>query len=233
LIIPTVIDSHPDHSALCVLISRIAHSIGSPQVLEYLIHRPSVEIVRQPIIFHLTQTEIEIKRRAILCHRTQLALGGARFTRFAASEEIYYQHDSLGVGAGDNPFQSTAWRDGILDLRIATFRRDRIGSTLLMAFQSANGDENRWSIPLPLFGGTVDILDTVSNRPMQEAKILRRPGVLQVEIPFPDLSGFQSMFAKLSGCALFFDRSGWFQIAIPKARERVAESPQSFADRRR
>jgi LmbE family N-acetylglucosaminyl deacetylase len=233
LIIPSAIDSHPDHSSLCVLISIIAHSIGSPQVLEYLIHRPSVAVVRQPIIFQLTQTEIEIKRRAILCHQTQLALGGARFTRFAAPEEIYYPHNALGTLCGDNPYRSVAWRDGILDLRISTFLRDRVGAALLLAFQSGQGGENRWCLPLPAFSETAEILDAASNRPLQEAKILRRPGILQVEIPFPDRPAFQSMFAKLSGCALFFDRSGWFQIAIPRSERSMKEPAKSFADRSR
>jgi LmbE family N-acetylglucosaminyl deacetylase len=230
LIIPSVIDSHPDHSALCVLLSRIAHSIGSPRVLEYLIHRPSVEVVRKPIVNRLTQAEIEIKRRAILCHQTQLALGGTRFTRFAAPDEIYYPHNPIGVNGEDNPFQSATWRDGILDLRILTFRRDRAGAALLMAFQSTNGEENRWRLSVPLFSDTVQIFDTISNQSIHQARILRRPGLLQVEIPFPDHSGFRSMFAKLSGCALFFDRSGWVQIAVSKSQQIVPRLAKSFAD---
>jgi LmbE family N-acetylglucosaminyl deacetylase len=217
LLIPTIIDSHPDHSALCVLLSQIANSLEIPRILEYLIHRPSVEIVREPITLRLTAAEIENKRRAILCHQTQLALGGGRFTRFAAPEEAYYLHNGIGVPSGDRPFQSAIWRDGILDLRMATFRRDRVNAALLMAFRSGNGREQRWRLPLPLFSGTVNIVDAISHRTIQEARLRRRPGLLQVEIPFPDVAEFELMFAKLSGSTLFFDRSGWFQVALPKS----------------
>jgi len=88
MIIPTVIDSHPDHRALRVLLSRVTQLIGSPKVLEYLIHKPSVEISRKPIALRLTPDETKIKRQAILCHEPQIALSGKQFTQFATTNEF-------------------------------------------------------------------------------------------------------------------------------------------------
>jgi LmbE family N-acetylglucosaminyl deacetylase len=214
MIIPTVIDSHPDHSALCVLLSRAAQLSGSPKVLEYLLHKPSVEISRKPIALRLTPDETEIKRQAILCHETQVALSGKRFTRFATTNEFYYPHNPIGVPVKDKPFQAASWRDGILDLRITTFRRERLNASLLMAFQLSDGKDHRWWLPLPIVSGMVKVVDTIFDRCIHEARIRRWRGVLHVEIPFPETPNFEAMFAKLVGWSLFFDRSGWFQIVL-------------------
>jgi hypothetical protein len=42
---------------------------------------------------------------------------------------------------------------------------------------------------------------------------------LLVDIPLPDTSNFDAIYAKLSGAILFFDRSGWSQFAILAGRE--------------
>jgi LmbE family N-acetylglucosaminyl deacetylase len=228
LIIPALIDSHPDHSAMCVVLSRMAQMIGSPRVFEYLVHKPSVAIARQPIAIQLTADEIEIKRKAIFCHQTQVELSGKRFTRFAAPKELYYPHNAVGISSEDKPIQAVSWREGILDLRIATFRRDLLKATLLMVFQSSTGEENRWRLPLPPVSGCVQVFDAISGGHVRDGHILRRQGSLRVEIPFPESPGPGGVYAKLSGWALFFDRSGWFQVVLPSrpARARPQISPE-------
>ena len=224
LIIPSLMDSHPDHSALCVLLSRLAQMIGSVRILEYLIHKPSVQVARQPIALQLTAEEIETKRRAIFCHETQVELSGKRFTRFAAPEEFYYHHNPVGISADDKPFQSVHFHDGILDLRLSTFWRDQFKAVLLLSFQSVTGDERCWKLPLPPFAGAVPVVDTITGRSLPAGYIRRSRGNLRVEIPFPELPGRGGIFVKLSGWSLFFDRSGWFQVVLP------LESPKPAID---
>ena len=60
--------------------------------------------------------------------------------------------------------------------------------------------------------------DTIRSRPLHEA-ITRWDGLtLSVDVPLPEASNFDTIYAKLSGPTLFFDRSGWSQFRILAGR---------------
>jgi LmbE family N-acetylglucosaminyl deacetylase len=214
LVIPTELDAHPDHSALAVLLSLAIRSMGFPvaRIWEYLIHRPSVPIDRPSVSLGLDTIEINRKLKAILAHRTQVALGGRRFTRFAAPNEIYYSADSIGTGRRERPLLAARFRENVLSLSVATCGRESLHSTLLLVLHSAGRLVHRSRIPLTIFSGSTRVLDCTTGEWRYEAKVSWRDSSVTVNIPLED--SFEGLFVKLSRPTLFFDRSGWRHAMI-------------------
>jgi LmbE family N-acetylglucosaminyl deacetylase len=214
--IPTILDSHPDHSALSVAFSMAFDSIeGLPvRVWEYLVHKPQVPIGREPVKLYLRAEEVARKRRAILCHETQVALSRSRFTDFARIEEAYYPHHPAEPTKYEGPLISGHLHEGVLSLQFKVSRGERLHSEILLAFRSGSENEHRWRLPVPVRSASGQIWDTIRSRPLYEA-ITRWDGLtLLVDVPLPVDSNFDTIYAKLSGPTLFFDRSGWSQFSI-------------------
>ena len=219
--IPTMLDAHPDHSALSTALSMAFDSVegSSIRAWEYLVHRPHVPIGHQPVKLFLSAEEVARKRRAILCHETQVALSRARFTDFASIEETYYPHQSAKIKNYDEPLVSARLHEGVLRLQFKASRSERFHSEILLAFRSGSETEHRWRLPVPIRSGRAQIWDTISSRAVDEAIAQWVGSTLLVDIPLPDTSNFDAIYAKLSGATLFFDRSGWSQFAILAGRE--------------
>jgi LmbE family N-acetylglucosaminyl deacetylase len=216
VVIPTMLDTHPDHSALSVVLSTVLDSFrGAPiQTWEYLVHEPQVATMRQPMTLRLSAKEIEGKQKAILCHKTQMALSRGRFTRFSKVEEAYYLHDPIGVTAHNGSLLAVRAREGVLNLRISADQRDRLGSEILLAFRSRAGEMNCWRIPLSFWSGFAPILDATNGWRLHHATVKWGGSGLTVGIPLIAMANFDAVFVKLSGWTLFFDRSGWCRVPV-------------------
>jgi len=206
VVIPTILDAHPDHSALSVVLSMALDSFGGllSQVWEYLVHEPQVAITRQPVILRLSSEEVERKQKAILCHETQVALSRDRFTRFAKNEEAYYLHNPIGVTSDDGPLLAVQTREGVLNLRISAYRRDRLRSEILLAFRSSAAEIHRWRIPLSLWSGVAPIWEATNDRRLHDATATWGGSGLTVGIPLIGALNCDTVFVKLSGWTLFF-----------------------------
>jgi LmbE family N-acetylglucosaminyl deacetylase len=218
--IPTTLDAHPDHSALSVAFSMAFDSVEGSRIRawEYLVHKPQVPIGREPVKIYLRAEEVARKRRAILCHETQVALSRSRFTDFARFEETYYPHPPAEAKKYEEPLISGRLHEGILSLQFKVSRGERLHSEILLAFRSGSENEHRWRFPVPVRSARGPIWDTIRGRPLHEA-ISRWGGrTLSVDVPLPVELNFDTIYAKLSGPTLFFDRSGWSQFRILAGR---------------
>jgi LmbE family N-acetylglucosaminyl deacetylase len=220
-LIPTIHDAHPDHSALSVAFSMALDLVGgsSIQVWEYLVHTPEVPMTQEPARLALSSEEVERKRRAILCHETQVALSRKRFTSFARSEEVYYPHQSVATKTFDTSLSAARLHEGVVSLQFKVSRTERLHSEILLACRSGTATEHRWRVPIPFRSGHAQIWDTVSRRRLHDAVVQWSGAKLFVDIPVPGTPDFESIYAKLSGWTLFFDRSGWVQFTLPVGRE--------------
>ena len=218
--IPTMLDSHPDHSALSVAFSMAFDSVeGSPiRAWEYLVHKPHVPIDREPVKLYLRAEEVARKRRAILCHETQVALSRSRFVDFARIEETYYPHHPAEAKKHEEPLISALLHEGVLSLQFKVSRGERFHSEILLAFRSGSENEHRWRLPVPVRSARGPIWDTIRSRPLHEAITQWDGQTLSVDVPLPVASNFDTIYAKLSGPTLFFDRSGWSKFRILAAR---------------
>jgi LmbE family N-acetylglucosaminyl deacetylase len=220
LVIPTTLDAHPDHSALCVAISLVLDSIGNPgiQVWEYLVHEPHFEICRPPVMLGLNAVEIERKRNAIRCHETQVALNANRFLRFAKAEETFYPQAAIGNASDGGPILRAQIREDVLNLVIGARRRERFGTKILLAFRSNTGEMHRWRVRVSMLSSAAQIRDVITGKRLHDAVATWNGSSLTVGVPIIGATGIDALFVKLSSWTLFFDRSGWCRIQVSSNR---------------
>jgi hypothetical protein len=110
---PTWADTHPDHSALRLLleVARRRTATAAP-VLGYGIHGVRV---RADLALALDTETLARKRDAVLCHRSQTLFGKGRLLRFVHAREIF-QLDAPPAPPGEGswelpvPLPSWPWR---------------------------------------------------------------------------------------------------------------------------
>jgi LmbE family N-acetylglucosaminyl deacetylase len=105
LVLPDLLDRHPDHSAAHVLLEMVLHALPRalhPTCLGYLLHGRSRPGVPRRAVFALTALEQQRKRLAIEAHASQTALSRGRLLRsatgnetFVAGLECHDRHDAL------------------------------------------------------------------------------------------------------------------------------------------
>jgi LmbE family N-acetylglucosaminyl deacetylase len=233
-LIPTMLDAHPDHSALSVAVSMTLDSAegASIRTWEYLVHKPEAPILQKSMRLLLSAEEVERKRQAILCHETQVALSRRRFTSFAKVEEIYYPHDRHEADEFGSPQAEGRLYEGVLRLQFKLSRGERFRSKILLAFKSGETNEHRWLLPLPVRSGEAQVWDTIRSQRLPNAIVRWTGRRLSVEIPVPGTSDFDLLYAKFSGWTLFFDRSGWVQFALrPSLEENLVQKARAEAPR--
>jgi LmbE family N-acetylglucosaminyl deacetylase len=218
-IIPTMRDAHPDHSALAVAFSLALDSVGHSlmRVWEYLIHKPQVPLIQEPVKLLLSPEEVERKKRAILCHETQVALSYRRFTSFAKTVEAYFPHNPIDAKTRDTPLAAARLHEGALSLTFEVGRRDRFLSKVLLI--SGGTNRRRTMLKLPFRSGPAQIWDSVGGQPLGNAIVQWRGSSLFVDIPISGPTDFDTIYVKLSGWAIFFERSGWGQVPVQVSRE--------------
>ena len=223
VIIPTILDAHPDHSALGVALSFVLDLIGNSgiQVWEYLVHRPQVSISRRAMMLRLSPLEIERKRNAILCHETQVALSRKRFLQYAKAEEGFYAHAAIGVASDARPILKAYMKEDGLNLLISARTRERLGTEVFLAFRSKGILMHRWGAKVPIFSGPAQIWDAMSGKRLHDAVATWNGSSLNLKVPISGAPSVDALFMKLSSRTLFFDRSGWCQVPVASGRSLV------------
>lgn len=92
LVLPDLVDRHPDHSAMHVLMEMVFQNMppgAKPECLGYLLHGPSRSGAPRRAVFALDSEERERKRRAITAHASQMALSGRWLMRSATNTESF------------------------------------------------------------------------------------------------------------------------------------------------
>jgi len=92
LVLPDLVDRHPDHSAIHVLMEMVFQSMAPgvrPECLGYLLHGRSRSGAPCRAVFNLDPEEQVHKRRAIAAHSSQTALSGGRLMRSATDTEKF------------------------------------------------------------------------------------------------------------------------------------------------
>lgn len=108
LVLPDLVDRHPDHSALHVLMEMVFRTLpaGSrPECLGYLLHGRAQPGVPRRAVFTLEKMELERKRAAIAAHASQTALSRSRLMRFAAATETFV----AGLDSHDRAVATLPW----------------------------------------------------------------------------------------------------------------------------
>ena len=220
IIAPALYDAHPDHSALSVAIALAVERSDRPatRCYYYIIHRPRrmpESVIRE---LRLTDGEQHRKRNAIDCYRSQLHLFPKRFTRFAQPTEIYYESDPPETVATRYGFvTSRTMRD--LNLEIAAPLLLRRAREILFVFSPGDADPITWRINLGCRRKPLVLEDAGTGAFLRQIVGREESRRLQISLPSALLPDSRTAYLKINARTLFFDRFGWFKIALPDRKD--------------
>jgi LmbE family N-acetylglucosaminyl deacetylase len=235
LLLPSAADTHPDHSALAVLLEFALQNYlpGSRPVvrLHYLVHGRSEAFARGAFELAGSALEQKAKLRAIRCHFTQIALSRKRFLSYAQRPERFIVGERDVAPGCDGPIQSSLRDRDQLRLDVAfTLKPLRADGASLYLLGYENATElRRLRTVLPGRSARIDLIDCDSGAIVGVGRY--HGDAFRGEILLP-LRGFDSdrdLFVKLDRRVWFFDEVGWMQIAAPVPQEAAVSAELAVA----
>jgi LmbE family N-acetylglucosaminyl deacetylase len=121
---PSIHDSHPDHSALAILLKAALRSESSQaRLLSYWLHGRGSTTGVAPMCVTLTADELATKHAAALCHASQTHFGKSRLLHFVNASERFL-HPSMAMPASGQPW---CWQfTAVAPLALASARHLRV-----------------------------------------------------------------------------------------------------------
>lgn len=220
VVAPSLLDLHPDHSALAVLTALALAMSREPipvrRRVRFLIHNPQLRSRRHEgsLVLPLSKPQQARKRAAIGCHKTQLVLRGSWLLSFAASEERYYLAESP-TGLVQHPVVGAHIEPGVVAFQLASRPRLRsFGARKLCLVGHANRPIHL-VIDLPSKTGKATIRSPRSGHLIGEGEFFGSSGRGRLELPSDLIPPDVPIFAKIEHQFGFFDEAGWKEITIP------------------
>jgi LmbE family N-acetylglucosaminyl deacetylase len=187
LVLPDLVDRHPDHSAMHVLLEMVFQTLPSdqkPVCLGYLLHGRSQLGMPPRAEFALTAGELARKRSAIEAHASQTALSRGRLLRFAADTERFV----AGLDCHDRAESTLPWQPP---------RALRLALSLL-AVDVAGGEKVRLGA-----GKDANLFWRDGSAAARTSRVLQAPYYVKLYCPLPS--------------PWVFDRWGWCRFGPARA----------------
>ncbi len=229
---PSLLDLHPDHSALgvmlCLALESLADTLAPRYHIRFLVHNPKLLASHEgSLVLPLTETQRARKRAAIACHRTQLLLRSTWLFSFARGEERFYLEESA-VGEALHPVRAATRQLCTVEITLSsrTLLRSFGSRTLCLAGGPA-GAPVRLVVDVPPQSGTVGVRDPRSGASLAIAEFQGRRGEGVIRIPAAVLPEGLRLFAKVERAFGFFDEAGWREVtpSAPDPRPVPSEPP--------
>ncbi|HPC82098.1 MAG TPA: PIG-L family deacetylase [Thermoanaerobaculaceae bacterium] len=215
LVGPSMLDRHPDHSALGVWIALVLEGVDLPlRHLRFFVHDPGQR--RRPpgaTVVALDQPALGRKRAAIDCHRTQQFWRGTWLRGFAQSEEAFFEVEPALL-ASAHPVRGVHPAEDGWEVLLASRSRFRSfgPSTLLLAGLGADRRPIRLSVSLwPPFGA-LPVTDTTSGAALGSARLRGSTRNGRLMLPAHLLPPPAVLYAKVEHAFGFFDEAGWRRV---------------------
>jgi LmbE family N-acetylglucosaminyl deacetylase len=238
LLVPSISDTHPDHSALAVMI-RLALSESfftsgvaeSMPIWSYAVHG------RSPAFFDRAQTirpsdiETATKLRAIGCHKTQLKLSRKRFLGYAARPERLAKLSGCDRSIADGSIASVSriLHSLRVEVRLSPKAMRASEPTLFVLGRDEGGALRRATMRLPARSCRVELLDSATLDPVAVARYRGNAFLGEVVVPVSIFSAAHAIFVKLERRSWFFDEAGWLELP-PVPGERSAPPKGDVAE---
>ena len=218
VVMPSLLDLHPDHSALAVMMSlalgRLQNSMPVRRVVRFLVHNPQLRSRRHEgsLVLPLSDSQRARKRAAIACHKSQLVLRGSWLLSFASKEERYYLDESP-TGLRQHPVGAVRSENGAMVIRIASRARLRSFGAPKLCLVCGGESPARFAVDLPSSTGSATVREPRSGRPVGEGFFRGSGGTGTLTIPETAVSPGNVLFAKIERRFGFFDEAGWKDLA--------------------
>ena len=233
LLVPSICDTHPDHSALAVMLRLVLSESFSGQmargqmaVWSYVVHGKS------PAFFDCAEkicdshSEAATKLRAIRCHKTQLKLSRKRFLAYGGRPERLVKLRARDKTVVDGSMTSVFRLPHSLRVRLRLPPKAMRMSepTLFVLGRDDAGTMRCLTMRVPARSSRVEVLDSVSLESVAEVKYYGNAFAGQLTIPVSIFSSASTIFVKLERRSWFFDEAGWLEL--PPAEPQALAEPQ-------
>jgi len=231
LLAPSISDTHPDHSALAVMLRLVlSESFSQPMatgqmaVWSYVVHGRSAAFFDRAATICQSHREAATKLRAIRCHKTQLKLSRKRFLGYANWPErvvkLGARDETLVDGSITSVFRVA--HSLRIALRLAPKAMRMSEPTLFVLGRGKAGTLRCTTIRVPARSSGVEMLDSVSLDDVAAAQYCGNAFAGQLTIPVSIFSSASTIFVKLERRSWFFDEAGWLEIPPAESRS-IAE----------
>lgn len=219
---PALCDTHPDHSALAVLVriallnSVVKRTLPRIRQWSYLVHGRSRVFARTASGLIATKIESARKRSAILCHRTQVRLSRRRFLGYVARPERFALMTSGQAAAGDASLRFAGRSQTALCLHLRRTVRPGFEpwtDAIWVIGIKRNGEVQSLRLNMPARSGLVTMEDGVTGKARGLAAFHGDAFAGRLFIPTELFSERESLFVKMQRRAWFFDEAGWLEMA--------------------
>jgi LmbE family N-acetylglucosaminyl deacetylase len=216
LLVPSISDTHPDHSALAVILRLALAEIFEPDALvwSYAVHGKSAGFFGRAQPLRQSQIEAEKKLAAIHCHKSQIKLSRKRFLAYAARPERLLKLEEREATVAEGAIRSVTRKSDLLHLEVRLSPKLlRTGETALFILGSdSTGAVHCLKTRLAVRSRRIDLYGCSSARRHASGQYRGNAFVGKFTIPLDAFSTEQALFVKLERRSLFFDEAGWLEI---------------------
>ncbi len=217
---PSLLDLHPDHSALAVMtelaLAELGPAIPLRRRFRYLVHNPRLRsrVHEGSLVLPLAEAQRAGKKAAIACHRTQLVLRGSWLLSFASDDERYYL-DEPAPGIEAHPVRGRRDGEGAVAIDLASTAHLRAFGRRTVCLVGGSGSPGRCTAALPDRSGTVVVREPRDGAALGEGEFRGSHGCGSLVLP-AELVPAAPLFAKVEHAHGFFDEAGWRELAAPR-----------------
>jgi LmbE family N-acetylglucosaminyl deacetylase len=218
LLIPSLSDTHPDHSALAVIL-RLALNIGpvnhaETRVWHYIVHGRSPAFFDRAARLSQSQAEEGAKRSAIARHKTQLALSRRRFFGYAVRPEYFLRSTAPSRLIPDGSVVWLSRGEESLRLRLRMPIKILFSSdvSLLILGRDINGRLRSVRVAVPVRSQEIELVDLIESHSLGVASYCGDRFGGELEIPLAMFSVAEPVFLKIESRGWFFDEAGWIEL---------------------
>jgi LmbE family N-acetylglucosaminyl deacetylase len=234
ILVPSISDTHPDHSALAVMLELVlSESFSASSMTEqmgvwtYTVHGRSPAFFDRAKTIRQSLAETAIKLRAIGCHKTQLKLSRKRFLGYAYRPErlVRLGADDQIIAEGSIVSISRLPHSLRMEVRLSP-KGTRMSEPILFVLgRDKAGTLRCVTMRVPARSSSVEMLDPASLDRIAMAQYRGNAFTGELTIPVSIFSSAQAIFVKLERRSWFFDEAGWLDVP-PAPCSQIAEAKQ-------
>ena len=218
LLIPSISDTHPDHSALAVMLRLVLSEcfLGETpmSVWSYVVHGKSPAFFDRAETVRQTAAETATKFRAISCHKTQLKLSRKRFLGHARRPERLGKLSRWETIRADGPITSISRQLHSLSINLQRSPkpvRPRKPALFILGHDEAVGLRCA-RMQVPHRSLRVEIFDQVNDQQLAAGHYSGDAFTGDLVVPIDAFSPNHALFVKLKRRGWFFDQAGWLEL---------------------
>lgn len=236
LFLPSISDTHPDHSALAVMFRIVLAEFFPDEpnmsIWSYAVHGESPAFFKQAQQLQQSKIETETKLRAIRCHKTQLKLSRRRFLGYATRSERFLKLGPRETTVADGSIHSMSRKRHVLRLKLRLSVKPIRGAegTLVVLGYGETGALRCFRVHFPVRSSRAQMFDCITGGYFGTARYCGNIFAGELAIPTNVFSPVRALFVKLERRSCFFDEAGWLEVPATVLPEAITLGQYKFIE---